>query len=91
MSRFALSYSRAIIPPMEIVRGILPYVQIILSLLIITTILLQQTGTGAGGAFGGSDGSGAPATRRGLEKTLFNVTIILGVLFALSAFLALIL
>jgi preprotein translocase subunit SecG len=44
-----------------------------------------------GGAFGGNDAfSSAHHTRRGLEKALFIITIIVGVLFALSALLNLI-
>jgi len=54
--------------------------------LLITTILLQRTGAQVGGAFGGSDNlSSAYHTRRGLEKWLFTATIIIAVLFALSA------
>ena len=60
-----------------------------LSVLLIGAILLQQTGAGVGGAFGGSDGGGF-STRRGVEKVLFQGTIILAILFALSAFVALI-
>ncbi|MDP3958463.1 MAG: preprotein translocase subunit SecG [bacterium] len=67
----------------------LPYVQIVLSALLIGAILLQQTSANAGGAFGGGDALSSYHTRRGAEKTLFNLTIILGVLFALSALAAL--
>lgn len=76
---------------MEVLIGLLPYIQIALSVLLIVTILLQQTGSGLGGAFGADNFSSGFHTRRGLEKTLFYVTIVLGVLFALSAFLNLIL
>lgn len=65
--------------------GILPYIQIALSVLLIVTILLQQTGSGLGGAFGADNFSSQFSTRRGLERTLFYVTIVLGVLFALTA------
>lgn len=67
----------------------LPYVQIVLSVLLIGSILLQQTSANAGGAFGGGDAMSSYHTRRGAEKALFNLTIILGVLFALSALTAL--
>jgi len=70
---------------------ILPYIQIILSVLLIGAVLLQQSGGGLGGAFGGGDDMSTHYTRRGLEKILFNATIIIAILFALSAFLALIL
>ena len=72
-------------------KSLLPYAQIILSVLLIGSILLQRTGAQVGGAFGGSDNmSSAYHTRRGMEKTLFSVTIVLAILFALSALLSLI-
>ncbi len=43
-----------------------------------------------GGAFGGDNFSAAYHTRRGTEKYLFYTTIIVGSLFALSAFVALV-
>lgn len=75
---------------LEIIKTYLPYVQITISILLIISVLLQQTGAmiGAGGAFGGGDGS-VTTTRRGLEKTLLKVTIYLSILFFLSAVLAL--
>lgn len=67
-------------------KSLLPYVQIILSVLLVAIVLLQRTGAQVGGAFGGSDNwSSAFHTRRGLEKVLFTATIIIAVLFALSA------
>ena len=66
-------------------QSILPYVQIALSVLLIIAILLQHTGASLGGAFGADNFSSGFHTRRGLEKTLFFATIILGILFALSA------
>ena len=68
----------------------MPYVQIALSVLLVLTIVLQQTGAGLGGAFGGDNFSSGFHTRRGFEKTLFNATIIIAILFAASAFLILI-
>ena len=63
----------------------LPYVQIVLSVLLMVCILLQRTGASLGGAFGADNFSSGFHTRRGLEKTLFYATLILAVLFALSA------
>ena len=71
--------------------GILPYIQIVLSVLLISCILLQQTGASLGGAFGGDNFSAAYHTRRGSEKVLFYASIILGMLFALSCVAALML
>lgn len=70
---------------MVALQSILPYVQIALSALLIIAILLQHTGASLGGAFGADNFSSGFHTRRGLEKTLFFATIILGILFALSA------
>lgn len=74
---------------MENLANILPYIQIVLSILLVGSILLQQTGNDLGGAFGGGDDFSGGHTRRGMEKTLFNITIIIAILFVLSAFLAL--
>lgn len=70
--------------------GILAVIQIVLSVILVICILLQQTGASLGGAFGGDNFSAAYHTRRGTEKYLFYTTVIVGVLFALSAFVALI-
>lgn len=73
---------------MTIITTVLPYIQIILSIILIVAILLQQTGSSAGGVLGGGDNGGLYHTRRGFEKFLFTTTIIVGVLFAISAFVA---
>lgn len=70
---------------MVLLQMYLPYVQIGLSVLLIAAILLQQTGASLGGAFGADNFSSGFHTRRGFEKTLFQATIVLGILFALSA------
>lgn len=57
---------------------------IILSLVLILVILLQTKGSSFSGAFGG-DTSSIYKTRRGLEKTLFEFTIGVGILFVLLA------
>ena len=76
---------------MKAISSVLPYVQIFLSIVLIASVLLQQTGAAMGGAFGGNDEfSSAHHTRRGLEKTLFIITIVVGILFALSALINLI-
>ena len=76
---------------MKVISSLLPYIQIVLAIVLIAVILLQQTGAAMGGAFGGSDNfSSAFHTRRGFEKTLFTTTIVLGILFAVSAIINLI-
>jgi len=57
----------------------LQIVQIIVSLSLIVGILLQAKGAGFGGIFGGE--GGVYKSRRGVERTLFNVTIVLVVIF----------
>jgi preprotein translocase subunit SecG len=63
----------------------LQIVQIIISACLVAAILLQVKGQGLGGIFGGSD-SGIYKTRRGAERTLFNLTIVLVVIFFAFAF-----
>ena len=75
---------------MQLVAKILPYAQIILSVVLVTAILLQQSGADLGGALGGSDGDSFHHTRRGFERFLFYLSIVCGILFTLSAFLAII-
>lgn len=70
---------------------ILPYIQILLSLLLIAGILLQRSEASLGAAFGGDGAAGGHFTRRGSEKLLFNTTLVIAVLFALSAFASLLL
>lgn len=70
---------------------ILPYIQVVLSILLIAGILLQRSEAGLGSAFGSDSAAGGRFTRRGFEKILFNGTIIIAILFALSAFASLIL
>ena len=70
---------------MVFLQTVLPYVQISLSVLLIVAIVLQRTGASLGGAFGADNFSSGFHTRRGFEKTLFYATIVLGILFALSA------
>src|SRR5437016_13460728 len=57
-------------------------VQIILSAAVIIFILLQARGAGLGSAFGGSSAGSVFKTRRGVERLIFNLTIIFVILFA---------
>lgn len=59
--------------------NILTIAQIVISVLLIASVLLQQQGAGLGASFGG-DGN-VFRTKRGVEKGLFYATIVLGVLF----------
>jgi len=53
---------------------------IITSIALIVSIVLQNKGVGLGGLTG-QDAGGVYSARRGIEKLLFNVTIILAVVF----------
>jgi preprotein translocase subunit SecG len=57
-------------------------VQLVLAVLVIVAILMQQQGSGLGGAFGGE--GNFYRSKRGLEKVLYYATIILIVLFVAS-------
>lgn len=61
---------------------ILPIAQIVTSVLLVGAILLQQKGGGLGSAFGGLGTS--YHTKRGFEKVLFILTIVLATLFVAS-------
>ena len=76
---------------MSSIAVILPYVQIILSVVLVLSIILQQSSSGLGGALGGGDGGSVHHTRRGFEKFLFYLSIVCGVLFALFALLSIVL
>ena len=54
-------------------------IHIIVSVLLIIAIMLQNKGAGLGQAFGGD--SSIYSARRGPEKALFTLTIILAILF----------
>lgn len=60
--------------------------QAVISVLLIVSILLQNRGSGLGGAFGGGDLSNYH-TKRGLEKFLVYATIVFAFLFLGSALL----
>ncbi|NCO12020.1 MAG: preprotein translocase subunit SecG [Candidatus Pacebacteria bacterium CG_4_10_14_3_um_filter_34_15] len=58
-------------------------IQSVLSVLIVVSILLQSQGSGLGSAWGG--GGETYHTKRGVEKVLFNLTIVFVVLFAVTS------
>jgi preprotein translocase subunit SecG len=55
---------------------------IIVSIALIASVIMQSKGAGLGGLTGGDMG-GVFTARRGIEKTLFKVTIVLSVIFFL--------
>ncbi len=76
---------------MEFLKHALPWLQIILSVVLIGLILLQRSGAELGGAFGGGDGGGTSYSRRGFERVLFIATIACGIAFIVFNFVALLL
>lgn len=68
--------------------NILAIIQAVLAVLLITAILLQQRGSGLGSAFGG--GGNVYSTRRGADKTIFQITIGIAVLFFALAIISLV-
>jgi preprotein translocase subunit SecG len=67
---------------------ILPYIQIIIAILLIISILIQNRGSGLGGVFGGE--GNVFRTKRGAEKIIFYLTIVCACLFFLVGFIRLV-
>lgn len=68
---------------MQLLKAILPFVQIFISVLLVASILFQRRGAGLSEAFGGS--SSIYHTKRGFEKILFRLTIGLAIFFFFAA------
>lgn len=68
-------------------KQILIYAQIVVSILLITVILMQSKGSGLGEVFGGT--GNVYSTKRGAEKFLHILTIILAIFFLGLAFFSL--
>jgi preprotein translocase subunit SecG len=66
--------------------AILAVGQIIVSIALIASILMQARGTGLSGTFGGD--SAVYRSRRGVERRLWQFTVLLLVLFVLFALVA---
>ena len=60
-------------------KSYLYFVQILVCIVLVVIILLQTKGAGLGGIFGRQ--VSVFRTRRGMERTLFQLTIILAVIF----------
>lgn len=61
----------------------MPLIQIFLGIILTGLILLQSKGTGLGSTFGGD--MGFYGTKRGAEKMLFILTIIIATLFLITS------
>jgi len=62
---------------------ILKYFQAIVSVMLIVTILIQNRSSGLSATFGGT--GAISTTKRGAEKLVYRATLVLAVLFVLSA------
>jgi preprotein translocase subunit SecG len=62
--------------------------QIFVSIVLILVVLLQVKGSGFGAALGGMSGGSVYRTKRGLERTLFQATILLIIVFIFVSFLS---
>lgn len=67
---------------MNSINAILPYVTLVSGVLVIICVLLQQRGASLGAGFGSS--GELYTTRRGLDKNLFEATIVLSTIFVSS-------
>ena len=63
---------------------ILPYIQVVLSILLVVGVILQRSEAELGAGFGGDGTTGTRFMRRGLEKLLFRATILVAILFVAS-------
>lgn len=61
--------------------AVLQFASIVMAVILIFLIMLQVRGGALGTLMGGDAGGGIARTRRGLEKTIFNFTIGLSILF----------
>ncbi len=58
-------------------------VQVVISILLSISVLMQQKGTGLSATFGGQ--GGFQATKRGAEKFLSTASLVLSILFVLNS------
>lgn len=74
---------------MELALQVIEYVMVGSAILMIISILLQQRGATLGAGFGAS--GELYTTRRGIDKSLFEFTIVMAVVFVLSIIVGLLL
>lgn len=75
---------------MNTITQVLPWFQLILSLLLVIFVLLQRSADGIEGALGGSASNMTYFARRGAERFLFIGTMVIAVLFVITSVLPLI-
>ncbi len=67
------------------ISSLINYLQVISGMLLVLSVLIQERGAALSETFGGS--GGFFGTRRGGERLLFLITIVLAVLFIVLSFL----
>lgn len=70
--------------------NIIPVTQIILSIALIALVLIQRSDAAMGSAFGGGDEGALRRTRRGAERAIFILTILVAIAYAVLAVVSLI-
>lgn len=63
-------------------------IEIILAVVLTVLVLVQTKGGGLGSFMGGSDSGGSFRTRRGVEATIYHITIIVAIVFFVNTLLA---
>lgn len=63
---------------------LLSIVQLVLAILLVALVLIQRANTDASGAFGADGGSGAVLEKRGAEKIIYRMTVLVALLFVAS-------
>lgn len=75
---------------MNTITHALPWIQFALSIILVVLVLLQRSSEGIEGSLmGGSSSNMTYFARRGADKFIFNATIVVAVLFALTSVLPL--
>ncbi len=69
-------------------KAVISLIEIVLALLLIVLIVIQSKGVGLGSTFGGD--MGFYGTKRGAEKLIFIITIIVVVLFFIASIIGII-
>ncbi|MFA6006322.1 MAG: preprotein translocase subunit SecG [Candidatus Paceibacterota bacterium] len=70
---------------MQLLQTALPWIQVVLAIVLTGLIMLQQGEGSLGAAFGGDSTAGGFRTKRGAEKVIFNITLVVSILFVVAA------
>lgn len=74
---------------MNTITHVLPWIQLALSIFLVILIIIQRSADGIEGALGGTRPNMTYFARRGAERFIFIATVIIAILFAVSAVLPL--